>query len=70
MLEITETIFLENMESWMPNWEALEAQYNRLYDPYAIECPECKAEDCFEEDEDLDGTFWFCQMCGHRMELQ
>jgi len=52
------------------NWDPLESEYNRHYDPYAEKCPDCRAEDSFEQDEDDDGLFWFCRACGERMEMQ
>ena len=51
------------------NWGQLESEHNRHYDPYAIRCSECGAEDSFEKDEDDDGEFYYCEKCGVRLEV-
>ena len=49
-----------------PNWDQLESEYNRHYDPYATTCPECGREDCEEEFMDEDGDFQTkCSVCGY-----
>lgn len=56
--------------SFPPNWDKLESEYNKHYDPNADICPDCRAENSFEDDEDDEGKFYFCQACGNRMEMQ
>ena len=49
----------------MTTFEDAESTYNRNYDPYADICPECGAEDSFEncEDEKLK-----CDRCEHELD--
>lgn len=47
-----------------PNWERAESAYNKHYDPHAEICPECGAEDSFEECTD-EGSFLKCMNCGY-----
>lgn len=56
--------------TFLKNWEQLESEYNKHYDPYADKCFHCGAEDSFEDDEDEAGKFWFCSNCGERVEVQ
>lgn len=44
------------------NWDALESEYNKHYDPLADKCPECGSEDLIENPGEL---FIKCANCGH-----
>ena len=56
--------------NWPENWDKLESEHNRDYDPYVDICQNCRAHDSFEDDEDEAGKFYFCKECGERSEIQ
>ena len=45
----------------MIDWDSLEKEYNKNYDPYSSSCPQCGAEDMDVEHKDQT----YCFKCGY-----